>query len=130
MKIRPLVIGAEQTAAIQKLRKHAEEHVVPIHDVVRGMGQPDRAIGNDDSFNCVIPVGYLCTYSHEQQTPGICRHLSVSVIGDGKAPNPVAVQMLMQEFGFVGGFDKLDGVWEEELDGNKLAINVLQLIKP
>lgn len=128
MKIRPLVIGAEQREVIQRLIKHAEEHVVPIHDVVRAMGNPDRAVGNDPSFQCVIPVGYVCTYSHEQQTPGICRHLSIAVAGDGKAPNPAAVQMLMQEFGFRGGFEALDGVWEEEINPTKSAINVLQLI--
>jgi hypothetical protein len=129
MTLRPLVIGAEQKLVIQQLVKHAEEHPVSIHEVVRAMGNPDRAVGNDPSFQCVIPLGYLCVYSHEQQTPGMCKHLSVSVDGDGKAPSPAALLMLMQEFGFRGGFESLDSVWEEQISDSKSAINVLQLIK-
>lgn len=128
MKIRPLIIDRDAKTDIARLIAYAEAHPQSIHNVFKAVGNPERAAGNlDPGYICVVKVGYRCVYTIEQQSRGLCRHLSVSVLGDGCAPNEAAVLVLMQEFGFRGGFKDVLSMYTEEIGDNKIAINVIQL---
>jgi hypothetical protein len=131
MKLRPLIIGPAQKADIARLRAHAEAHPVSAIDLVRDMNKPGKAIGDDPAFVCVVSIGYRCVFSLEHQpVAGLCRHLSMSVLGDGAAPNEEAVKVLAGEFGFTG--DVLDGkgclLWIEDIGPRKVAINLVQKV--
>ena len=51
--------------------------------------------------------------------------MSVSVDKGGVGPHPIAVSMLMREFGFVNQFGA-DPMWTENLGGSEFAVNVLE----
>lgn len=127
MKMRPLIITEEVRTDILRLRRHAEDNVVSRAALIRKLADPTLAIGNDPAFNCMVPVGYRCVYSMEQQEVGLCRHMSVSVQAVGATPHPAAVEALMKEFGFYGGLKQALYVGTEDLEDGKLAVNVLQL---
>lgn len=77
-----------------------------------------------------IPLAFLVTFSVERGHPcGTCRHMSMSVEREGRAPNSPALWMVAQKFGFWGGLDKCS-VWPEQLTGHGMAINVVQPINP
>jgi hypothetical protein len=126
MKLRPLAIGPEERKVVAALMKAADEHRLDrqdLYNIMEGLRPPP---GDEPVFVCVLPFGYRCVYTVENHPAGWCRHLSVSVEGDGDAPNPAAVLLLMDAFGFNGGFREMTNVSKEQLDGNKIAINIMQ----
>jgi hypothetical protein len=129
---RPLVLDEEGRARIAEVRAYAEANVEPLHAMVRRMGRADQAPGvrNREKTTVVIPFGYQCCFTLEQQSAGNCRHLSVSVPDPGRAPSPAAMLLLMEEFGFTAKSLEDVHVWAEGLakKGHQ-AINVLELIK-
>lgn len=128
MKIRPLIIDADTRAAIARLIAYAEAHPQNIHRIFKAMVNQATAAGNlDPKHVCVIKIGYRCVYTIDEQPVGRCRHLSVSVLGDGCAPNEYAVLELMKNFGFRGGFKDVLRMYTEEIGDNKIAVNVIQL---
>jgi hypothetical protein len=123
MTLRPLVLNDDSLKEIARVVAYAEAHLIDLHAIVRSLGDRTTIVGNNPEHFCIVPVGYRCVFNIEQQPLGICRHLSVSVLGEGCAPN----EHLMGQFGFTGGFKDLTRMWIEELDGKKkIAINVLQ----
>ena len=77
------------------------------------------------SENVLIPVGYRAAISFEQQPPGLCRHLSVSVDAPGMAPSEPAILMIAEAFGM-----RLPGpgaVWIEEFAPGHFAVNLVTL---
>ena len=103
MKLRPLLIGPEQVNDAKRVVAHAEANPLSLRDlfdVVRGSRPP---IGDNPSHVCVFPLGYRICFSIENQPEpmGWCRHISISVGGDGYAPNPVAIDEIAKHFGFV-----------------------------
>lgn len=127
MKLRPLVIADAERAAIRRLTDHAERNIVTSARILRTIAGSERPVGDDPNFVCVIPVGYRCVYSIEEQPKfGTCWHLSISVLGEGAAPNEAAVEMLASEFGFRGKIKDMDHVWTEPVTKAKVAVNLLQ----
>jgi len=126
MKLRPLVIGDAERAVIRRIIEHAERNIVSLERLQRMVAGHEAPIGDSSDFVCVIPVGYRCVYSLEEQPMGICRHLSISVVGDGAAPNEAAVAMLATEFGFRDGMKGADQLWTESIGPGKVAINLMQ----
>lgn len=127
MKIRPLVIADAERAVIRRLVDHAEHNIVTSARILRTIAGSERPVGDDPNFVCVIPVGYRGVYSIEEQPKfGACRHLSISVLGEGAAPNEAAVEMLASEFGFRGKIKDMDHVWTEPVTKVKIAVNLLQ----
>jgi hypothetical protein len=131
MNPRPLVINAEILADIKRVVDYAEAHRYSIHDVFKMMGGRDSMPppGDDPGHVCNIPVEFRCVFSIEQQPMGWCRHLSVSVSGDGNNPNPVPVFVIAEAFGFGKEPWKSSHVSTEKIPGNRLAINVIQLLE-
>lgn len=120
---RPLIISAPQLEDIARVIAHAERERFTLaemkarHDIkLVKAGQdiheqlretdPDRpTVGDDPGHRCVLPIGFQCCFSFEEQLPplGWCRHLSVSIVGPGSAsrsPNEFAMGMIMEAFGF------------------------------
>ena len=126
MKVRPLLLGQEQKEEIAALMKRADERQFTLADLRKIVEGALAPAGDDPAFVCVVPTGYRCVYTVENQTVGLVRHLSVSVMGEGKAPHLSAVLMLMEAFGFKGGFAEMAAVAPEEMDEGKVAINILQ----
>jgi hypothetical protein len=132
MKVRPLVMTDAERATIRRLVDHAARNVINRERLQRTIAGEAKPVGDEPEFTCVIPVGYRCVYSLEEQPLGICRHLSISVLGEGAAPNEAAVEMLATEFGFRGGLESMAHVWTEPVSAGKIAVNLLQTkdVKP
>lgn len=127
MNLRPLFIGDTERAAIKKLVAFAEQNVISSAQLLRITSGSEKPVGDNPQHVCVIPVGYRCVFSiDDQPTLGPCRHLSVSVLGDGTAPNEVAVETLAKEFGFRGTYEDMDAIHVEPIAHNKVAVNFLQ----
>jgi hypothetical protein len=85
---------------------------------------------------CVVPVGYRCVFSIDEGEDGHWyRHLSVSVLGDGAAPNEYAVGMIMKELGFetqfpcTGKAPERLGMTLEDIGGEKqkkIAVGIIE----
>lgn len=125
MKVRPLIIGDEAKAKIAKVRAYAEQNVISLNEVIRLLGQTERAVGDDERRVCHLEVGFRVVFSLEEQPSGLCRHLSVSVTGD-KYPNEHAVELLAREF----GFEQPKEQWLTWLEEHVRAVNVVELANP
>jgi len=107
-KMRPLIIDNNTKAQIKKIVDYAENHPVSLtymEGVAKGENPPP---GDNSNYRCMLcylgkpGTGYSCVYTIDQsKTKQWMRHLSVAVDGDG-SPQPIAIDMLMQEFGFRG----------------------------
>lgn len=127
---RVLYIGPKEREAIDKLVDFAEKHRIN-KDLMQKSMKREWAAGDDPNYICYIEAGYRIVYSIEEQPIGWCRHLSVSVDDPQKSPHPMAVEMLMKEFGFRGGIQECINVWIEEnvhLSTGQIvnAVNALQ----
>jgi hypothetical protein len=150
MKIRPLLISPRQKEDIGRVITFAERNPITLEEMQKA-GDPEGRIRQGDRVNfnrgdgdlpsvgddpmrwCVVPVGYRCAFSFDEQPPplGWCRHLSVSVIPTEKGayPSIPAVRMLASEFGFRG----MVGAESTILVYNEVefqAINIVQPILP
>ena len=125
-----LLIGEEQRTSIKLLIDRASQQVVP-HHVMKAMAEgkipADRM--RNEPLTIPIPFGFEATYTHEEHKPGVvCRHLSVSVERHNRVPDLNAMQMLMNEFGFIIKIDfllRVGAVWTEAA-GTKTAVNVVE----
>jgi hypothetical protein len=122
---RALIIGAAERLAISKLQLLAAATPFDVKAVLA----LDPAAVRDmmEAYTIVIPRGYHVTYSHEQQPPGLCHHLSVSVDTDYKMPHTAAVEMILQAFGMQPIAKSLK-IWLEEVSPGLGAVSILQLV--
>lgn len=125
-----MVVNPEIRAALVDLRERAS--LLPIHmpDLVERLKSTEGKAHHRAAMTAqsvAVPVGYLVTFSVETGHPkGPMRHMSMSVDRAGKLPHPVAVWMICEELGFVGGLDECL-VWLENLEQGQ-AVNVIQPI--
>lgn len=125
----PLILGSVQRAALQELRTRAA--AVPVHmsDLLERLKTPEghKAHRRQMTAQSVeIPADFLVTFSIETGHPiGTCRHMSMSVGRKGRVPHPAAVWMVAEELGFAGELAACT-TWPEELQGDGVAINVVQ----
>lgn len=134
-----LMIGATEREQIAKLVAYAKAHPLSFDQLRKiGVADPDvlelkdRQPGHErpPSQHVVFPGGYRAAFSIEQQPPGFCSHLSISVFGrakKGMMPSPQAVQMICEEFGVPFPPDK---GWTEEFDPGEYAVNLVSLYAP
>lgn len=95
-----LVMSPEIREAIAALRDFADDSVNRniIQDILDGRKGPP---GDDPRHVIKIPFGYRVVYSVDLNAEGhLWRHLSVSLDGLSKLPNPEAVFTIAAEFGF------------------------------
>ena len=131
---RALIIGAETQneidAAVARARSKPVQTDVLRAGAVEGdvIRLSDRKPGFErgpDRENVLIPVGYRAAISFEQQPPGLCRHLSISVDTPGMAPSEPAVLMIAGAFGM--RFPGPGAVWIEEFAPGHFAVNLVTL---
>lgn len=134
-----LMIGATEREQIAKMIAHAKAHPVLFEKMRDGIVDEravlelkDRKPGHErpPSAHIVFPGGFRAAFSIEQQPPGLCTHLSISVEGrtkKGMMPAEPAVQMIAEEFGVAYPADKM---WIEEFDPGEYAINLVSLYAP
>jgi hypothetical protein len=128
LKLRPLILDGNSRAEIKRVIDYADGHRYNLHDVMAVIKGNRPPPGDTPQYTCVVPLGYRCVFTFEQQPKGWCRHFSVSVLGDGQAPSPAAVLALAKEFGYeVNRGYQID---HEPFGPGKIAINVWQLIEP
>lgn len=142
----PLMIDDSVKAAIAKVVAFADSHRLDtptMQALVRGEGE---CPGDNPNRIVLVPFGFRCVFTVEQQPFGWARHLSVSVVsqpdgsfiqkpagGDctvrsrvGRVPNQHAMRMLMDEFGMTKPFEQCIVHLDEV---NKCgAINVIEPI--
>jgi len=124
-----VVFGPEQRAAINKAMAYARANVVTT-DQLRATMAGDRPPAGDYLEHIVVlPVGFRCVFSYEEQPFGLCRRLSVSVHDKSdpdhaRVPAPHVMNLIGKEFGFTDG--RLDGFWIEAEAG---AANIIQRVE-
>lgn len=139
---RALLIGPKEKAAIKEAIERAAKHPVTL-DMVKAMQVnsdrhltlemrqqqqgPDWEKKRPRSEFVDLPIGYRCAISFEEQTIGMCRHLSVSVDKPGALPNPAAFEAIAKEFGCEHVLAK---PWIEEFAPGHDAINIVALSAP
>lgn len=101
-----------------------------LHALAEGAISPP---GDNPEHVCYLDGHYRLVYSIEEQPCGRCRHLSVSADMPDKSPHPLAVEMIMSEFGFDGGIHDCLDVWIEPnvptpLGNEADAVNLLQFM--
>jgi hypothetical protein len=124
--MRALIIGAEQRSAIAALLALAEANVT---DVADAQAAAERDIDAYRAwmrqYSIEVPMGYVVTYTHERQSFGVVRHISVSVDDRTMMPHPEAIEMILREFGMVPLKESIK-LWVEEFDIGHRAINIVQ----
>jgi hypothetical protein len=128
-----LIIGADEQKAINDLIEVAKDNPINEADLFRA----GRARGDDllrwksrlNAFTMRLPVGYLVTYTQEQQPPGLCHHINVSV--DDGIPNIVAMTVICDAFGigYVVTEKKALKAWPEMYESGRVALHILALVE-
>lgn len=132
MAATPLIVGADERAALNALRDKAAAAPLDMQAVLRDIQTPDgmkRHMERMKAFTIPIPMAYDVTFSIETGHPGgTMRHMSMSVAKKGRAPVPEAIWMVAQELGFVGGLETCM-TYPEEFGNGGVAINVIQPVR-
>lgn len=131
----PFLLGPDERAALQELRKRASRDPVDMPGLLERLATPAGKRAHMDRMNRLslqLPFGYVLTYSIERGHPsGTCRHMSLSSPNPARLPLPAAVWMVAEELGFSGSLADC-AVWLEELqrggpeDPKHQAVNVVQ----
>lgn len=114
-----------QPVSLEKLEALAIE---PSKEGVLSLEDKGGKHERTEAVRLLIPMGYLCSISFEQQPVGLVRHLSVSVERPGFMPNPPVVKEIATLF----GFRMIPGdchSWLEEFDPGHHAINVIERVE-
>jgi hypothetical protein len=134
-----LMIGTAERERVAQLIAYAKAHPV-LFDTIREGAVSDRAVvelkdrkpgfERPPSQHMMFPGGYRAAFSIEQQSSGLCSHLSISVEGrdkKGMTPSPQAVAMIAETFGVPYPPDR---GWLEEFDPGEFAFNLLSMMTP
>jgi len=134
----PIIIDNRVRENIFRVVEYAWKNIVPIAELSKSgelkEGMPAPA-GDKKEHVVLIPQCFRVVFSIENQGEetieekpglGMCRHLSMSINRPGRIPNPIAVDMVIEEFGFENPLYRCV-VWVEGF-GEKTfpAINVLE----
>ena len=123
MQMRVFQIDDDTRKEIKKVKAFAYKHKVDEANLRATMAGIVEPVGDDPDYVVHIHDGYRVVYSVEEQPIGDCHHISVSIDKKGKTPNPIAVEMILEEFGMKKLEDSLE-VWPEGI-----AINIIQEIE-
>lgn len=127
-----LMIGQDERKLIQALIAVAQSNPVDMQAVVKvnTEAQAKAHMRQMLAQTIDIPTCYRVTFTIEHGHPGAAwaRHMSMSSTRPGRVPNPPALWMLAEEFGFTGSLEHCV-VYHEEYEKGCLAINVVQPIE-
>lgn len=120
MNTRPLLIGPDEKARAAAIMAHAEANPYTPGAGAATPGDNKAFVGEFNTYRTVF------TYTHLKGD--VFRHLSVSVPG-GHYPNPFAVWLLAETFGFTG-WDGVSGEvpknWQVHLKEDEHCVVVVQ----
>lgn len=120
-----LVINDDMREEIARVRDHALTHPFNVQQVELRNIDSATSPGCDERFTCLLPKDYRCVFSIDSNRAGkTFRHLSVSIATKGRYPSPLAVNVLMKEFGFTKSLKECCFWTEEEFE----AVNVIEPI--
>lgn len=126
-----LVIGSTERAQLQDLRERAAKAPVNmprLAEWIQTDGGKRQHRAHMTRQSVLIPFGFVATFSIETGHPvGTCRHLSMSVMKDGRVPRPEALWLVAEELGFTGSLQQCR-VWLEDLSDGGKAVNIVQPI--
>jgi hypothetical protein len=132
-----LIIDDKVKLRVAEMIERARQHPVLLEQLKGGAINDDRHVitladrkpGHERPPSQHLVLGtYRVAFSIEQQSIGMCRHLSISTMRAGSVPNMPVVDEVTALFGFVEGAPTR--TWLEEFDPGHHAVNVLQLITP
>jgi hypothetical protein len=127
--VRITIIDEHLQKQIDDLVHYAENNIVRFED-------PPKAPIGDNENHVLCFQHYRCVYSHEENAYNkttserlICKHLSISLKPfTGVLPAIEEVLILMRTFNIADKFEDVDEIWIEEVEGLKMAVNVLKVI--
>ncbi|MGY8661750.1 hypothetical protein Q3C01_05195 [Bradyrhizobium sp. UFLA05-109] len=141
-----LIIGDSERAAIAEAIRSALAKPMPWEKmrqlIVDDRLEPSNTLKHDerpdqdriDALRKEYPTypvqlgSYVAAISFEEQPSGLFRHLSISSLNPGKAPNEHAARMVLEAFGFSGyPPSRPYRVWVEEYEPGCVAINFVEL---
>jgi hypothetical protein len=104
VSIAPLILGAPERAAIERVKELAAARVKSFAEIEAVRTRGYIVPGENNEFTIAIPMGYRVTFTHEELFQGcVCRHISVSVDALGMLPSVESVELLLAAYGFVNG---------------------------
>jgi hypothetical protein len=127
----PLFIDNQVKEEIFRVMEYAWKHIIPVGELAKSGKLPDP-VGDTMDHVVIIPVGFRVVFSIEnqgnekimgKQTYGKCRHLSMSCEKKGRLPTPIALDMVIEEFGFINPLYHC-AMWVEKSEVD--SINVLE----
>ena len=123
--MRPLIIDNITKVEAEELKNFAEDNIFNTDrmlDVKNGAAKP---AGDDPNYVMNIKSGYRIVYSVEQLGERMFDHMSISVNDKEAMPNPIAVDEILDLF----GFDKIESgknaITLEHLDDGGKAVNII-----
>lgn len=126
--LRALVLDSASLEKLAILKKHAEDNVFSMDDVMDMVNDKKTRIGDMKGFQIDIPVGFRVCYSMEY-CPHLCRHLSISVDAPNGLPNVVAVEEIMKHLGFTQPLSDCRLTLFEAKDNVPANIDVMEIVK-
>lgn len=138
MRIRPLVMGPPQLAAIKAALAEARKTPVTLRDAlavdmhdkikddVLALADKPDAKHLPPTYSVMIPVGYRLALCFEEQPDGLALHVSMSVDEPGQMPGVEAVKALLRAVGI--GWQEWEAAWLEEFARGHHALNVVKII--
>jgi hypothetical protein len=135
--MRPLIIGPEEDRRCREIREYAFANPYSM-DAMEGVMilGADAAPGANPKFRIIIPMGFRCVFTVEQQPEpvGLVTHLSVSLADGepGAMPNPIALTEIQRTFGLTNQqiTDGFIHSWIEPIDYDPgQAINIMNKVE-
>jgi hypothetical protein len=127
-----LILSPVVVAGLHRLRGFAARRPIEMAPVVEqiktpeGMKEHMRRM-HAQTIRIPGPYPFDVTFSIENHPGGMMRHMSMSIVREGRVPSPEAVWMVAEELGFSGGLESSQ-VWFEDLTDGSKAVNVVQPI--
>lgn len=134
-----LLIGDTEKAAIAGALARARRDVVPWSVLQHfAKGSHPRPVLTLENRGPLKPPAkehlmlgtYEVAISFEEQPAGIVKHLSIGIPGSSKLPDHMVVAMICAEFGFSSFPPEDGGVWVEEYERDRHAVNIIEVTEP
>jgi hypothetical protein len=124
-----LIISVAEQKEIDDLIEFAKRNPISADDIQHAM----QARGDDllrwksrlNAYTMRLPLSYLVTYTQEQQPPGLCHHINVSM--DDGIPNPTAMTIICTAFGMghIVSERKALKTWPETYATGRVSLHIL-----
>jgi len=123
--MRVLQIDDKTLQDVGKLIKHAEKNIITASQLKLMIAGDLPPIGDNPDYFMHIHDGYRVVFSIEEQSIGLCNHISVSIDEKNKPPNYYAAKEILKLFNMSLEKRHKPYVWEEKID-KIIAMNILQ----